>query len=292
MCRTLLACALATLLLPSTALARDYHVASANETFRVARDGSVHVTERLTFAFDGSYHGAYRLIPALPGESISDVAVAEDGSAYSPGADPAVGSAGDPDTFGVTTTAEGWTQVAWHFVATDEQRTFTLSYVMHGYVRAYRDVDNLYLQVWGSQWTVPLDRLNATIELPGAARKTERPLLRIWGHPASVHGSTAINSPSVVTLAAVAVPPRQFVEADVTWPSRLVTGGDVHREPGNGLTRIVERERQLFSSPYGDARSSRRRRATSVRCRARACLERRRCRVPRRAGAGAGAARG
>jgi hypothetical protein len=169
--RTLLACALAALLLPPAAPARDYHVAAAAETFRVAPDGSIHVTERLTFAFDGTYHGAFRLIPSLPGESISEVALSEDGSPYSPGADPAVGSAGDPNTFGVTTTAEGRTQVAWHFVATDEQRTFTVSYVLHGYIRAYRDVDNLYLQVWGKQWTVPLDRLTATIELPGAVQR-------------------------------------------------------------------------------------------------------------------------
>jgi hypothetical protein len=37
----------------------------------------VRATERLTFAFDGHFQGAYRLIPAEPPEAVGEFAVSE-----------------------------------------------------------------------------------------------------------------------------------------------------------------------------------------------------------------------
>ena len=149
-------------------------------------------TEQLTFKFNGSFHGAYRLIPVVGTESIDDVGVSENGRDYTPGADARVGSTGDPGTFGELRTADNWMQVAWHFDAADTTRTFTVSYRMQGFVTAYDDVGNLYLQVWGKQWPVPLTALRARVVFPGAATKAERTLVRVWGHPASVRGSVKI----------------------------------------------------------------------------------------------------
>src|SRR4029077_6345939 len=100
-------------------------------------DGSVRVNERLTFFFSGTFHGAYRLIPSLGDQSISDVSVSENGTSYAPGASANVGSSGDPGTYGVEITPDGWTQVAWHFEATNTPRTFAISYTLHRYVTAY-----------------------------------------------------------------------------------------------------------------------------------------------------------
>jgi hypothetical protein len=64
---------LAALVAVPTALAKSYHLTKADETFVIQRDGSVLATEALAFEFSGSFHGAYRLIPAAPGESIDQV---------------------------------------------------------------------------------------------------------------------------------------------------------------------------------------------------------------------------
>jgi hypothetical protein len=248
------ALAFAALLVAPAALAKSYHVTKADETFVIQRDGSVLATEALTFEFSGSFHGAYRLIPAAPGESIDQVQVSADGVPYNPGADARVGSAGAPQTYGVITTDTGWTQVAWHFDAQDSARTFIVSYRMRGFVRAYSDVGNLYLQVWGDQWPVRLDSLRAVVIFPGPETKADhtRQLVRVWGHPASVRGSVAVAGTDRVTIDASNVRARQFVEIDTTFPRHLLGGaGSFVVRPGAGLALVAARERRIYSSPYG-----------------------------------------
>jgi hypothetical protein len=154
----------------------------ADEVFRIQPDGSVLATEELTFAFHGHYHGAYRLIPVAGTERIDQVSVAENGRPYAPGADARVGSSGTSGMYGVMTNPDLWTQVAWHFDAADTTRTFAVSHRMQGFVTAWGDVGNLYLQVWGNQWPVPLQALHARVLFPSGATKAERKLVRVWGH--------------------------------------------------------------------------------------------------------------
>jgi Predicted membrane protein (DUF2207) N-terminal domain len=241
---------LAALVLVPSALAKSYTLAAAYETFAIRPDGSVLVLEQLTFSFDGHFHGAYRLVPSTAGQTITNVSVAEGGVPYRPGADAAVGSAGEPGTFGVLQTPQGWTQIAWHFDTVDAIRTFTVSYTLHGYVDVYRDVGNLYLQVWGGQWPVGLGQLHAQVVLPGAVTKSERDQFRGWGHPASVSGKVTLASRRRVTLDATAVPASQFVEADVVFPRRLLDPSLPSRS-GDGLSAIVQREAAGAPSPYG-----------------------------------------
>ncbi|HET8894119.1 MAG TPA: DUF2207 domain-containing protein [Gaiellaceae bacterium] len=235
------------------AAAKSYHLTSANETFRILRDGSVLASETLTFDFSGHFHGADRLIPAAAGESIDDVQVSEGGAPYSPGADARVGSSGSPDTYGVMTTPAGWLQVAWHFDAQDTTRTFIVSYRMRRYVRAYSDIGDLYLQVWGDQWAVPLDRLHADVIFPRAATAIEKTqLVRVWGHPASVHGSVAIAGPDRVSVDASNVPPGHFVEVETTFPrGMLAPAGSFVAKPGAGLAKVTAAEQRIYASPYG-----------------------------------------
>src|SRR6185437_3900553 len=83
----------------------------------------------------------------------------------------------------------------------------------------------------------------------------EKNAFRVWGHPASVKGSVKLASSSTVTVDATGIPATQFVEADVAFPARLVGGTDVVPHAGAGLDAIVAREKQIFSSPYGNAPS-------------------------------------
>jgi uncharacterized membrane protein len=248
-----IAVAAAALATAAPALAKSYRIVRAAETYRIQRDGSVLATEKLTCEFHGHFHGAYRLIPVAGTETIDQVNIAENGRPYAPGADARVGSSGSPGTYGITTNGDLWTQVAWHFDASDTTRTFIVSYRMNGFVTAFADIGNLYLQVWGDQWTVPLGALHASVIFPSAATKAElRQQVRVWGHPASVHGSVKIAGPNRVTLDATSVPPATFVEMDTTFPRRMLSArGSFAARPGNGLPQVIAREKQIFASPYG-----------------------------------------
>jgi uncharacterized membrane protein len=104
--------------------------------------------------------------------------------------------------------------------ATDEQRTFTVSYRLNGLAVAYDDVVDVYWQAWGDEWEESLGSLEATMVLPGDARKGE---VKVFGHPASVSGKASLGPDWVSpTLFASDVPPEQFVEMRVLSPRELL----------------------------------------------------------------------
>jgi uncharacterized membrane protein len=239
------------LLIVPGAFAKDYRILQATEIFRIQPDGSVLAAETLTFTFNGDFHGAYRLIPSAGAEAIDQVNVAENGVPYAPSGDAHVGSSSADATYGVLQTPEGWTQVAWHFTASYEPRTFTVSYRLLRYVTAYSDVGDLYYQAWGDQWPVMLDHLHAEVIFPTPPTTAEKQSVRIWGHPASVTGRTTILSDRVI-LDADSVPAHQYVNFEAIFPRRMLTASDyaIHN-PNTGLEQIVAREKQVFASPYG-----------------------------------------
>ncbi|MBN2112611.1 MAG: DUF2207 domain-containing protein, partial [Acidimicrobiia bacterium] len=207
----------------------------------VESDGSLQVTEQITYSFDGSFSGGYREIPLRPGESIEDVGVSEGGAAYAPGAPTALGSSGDPGTFGVADLG-GRVRVVWHYRATDETLTFTLTYRLLGLTVAYDDVVDVNLKVWGDEWTVGLRHLTARVILPAADLVPGTVL--VYGHPATVDGETTLGADGLSpALEAWGVPDGQWVEMRVVFPRRvLATTVGASVAPGAALDVIRQEE--------------------------------------------------
>ena len=86
----------------SSAWAKGFSLPLADVTVQVEADGSLRVTEQITYDFEGAFTGGYREIPLRPGEAIDYIAVEEGGRAYAPGAAAELGSGGAPDTFVIT----------------------------------------------------------------------------------------------------------------------------------------------------------------------------------------------
>jgi uncharacterized membrane protein len=218
----------------------------------VQPDGSLAIDEHLTFSFTGSFSGAYREIPLREGERVADVRVTEGGRVYSPGASAEIGSSGAPETFG-TKPIGGGVRVVWHYRAADEQRTFVVSYRLVGLSVAYDDVVDVNLKVWGDEWDVWLDRLTATLVLPGRA---EGEAYRVWGHPAQVRG-TVQRLPDRAVLQAADIPPGQFVELRVVFPAPRSS------RPAERASHAAGR---WSASSRTSARAPRRTSATAVAC--------------------------
>src|SRR5438128_7350091 len=96
----------------------------------VRPDGSMDVTEHVTYDFRGSYHRATRTIPSGASYEVRDVQVSEGGRPLP--------VEGPPDDF------------AWTFSATDEQRTFDIHYLVVGAVAVGPDVGELYWKFVGT----------------------------------------------------------------------------------------------------------------------------------------------
>jgi uncharacterized membrane protein len=205
---------------------------------RVQGDGSLAITETISFAFDGSFSGAYRDIPLRDGEQISDVSVSENGLRYAPGASAELGSSGAPNTFG-TTAIDGGYRIVWHYSAFSDVRAFTIGYTLSNLAVAFDDVVDVDLKVWGDQWDQSLGHLTSQLTLPGAA---SGPSWRVWGHPVSVRGDV-MRQPRQALLRAVDVPPHQFVELRAVFPRSLLTStGGTRVRRGEALPRIVAEE--------------------------------------------------
>jgi uncharacterized membrane protein YgcG len=221
--------------------AKSYDLPGAKVVMRVRPDGSLAVTEDITFKFSGSFSGAERSIPVRPFERLDSVSVSENGRQYAPGASTATGSAGDPGTFGAAREGDR-EHVVWHYAATDQTRTFRISYRLRGAALAYDDVVEVNQQVWGNEWPAKLGRLQAILILPEQAGG---PTVRGWGHPGSVDGTVDLGTDRIV-LNASNVASGQAVELHATFPRGLLastTGARTH--PGDGLDAVLASERQL-----------------------------------------------
>jgi uncharacterized membrane protein len=236
---------------PAEAQDKSFSLPRAEVVASVQPDGSVVVTENITYDFIGSFEGGYREIPLEDGMSVTDVSVSEIGKQYTPGASAELGSSGAPGTYGTADLGDAY-RIVWHYRASYEERTFTLRYRLNGLAVAHDDVVDVYWQAWGDEWEEPLGSLEATMDLPGDAGKGE---VKVFGHPASVNGKTSLGpegvSPRDVAsdvpvsprLAASDVPAGQFVEMRVVFPRELLTStGGARVEPGDGLQEIMEEE--------------------------------------------------
>ena len=225
---------------PAEAQDKSFELPRAKVVADVQPDGSVLVTEEITYLFSGSFEGGYREIPLKEGMSVSDVSVSEYGKAYAPGASAELGSSGAPGTYGTANLGDAY-RIVWHYRASYEERTFTVRYRLEGLAVAHDDVVDLYWQAWGDEWEEPLGSLEATVVLPGDAGKGE---VKVFGHPASVSGKTSLGPDGVSpTLIASDVPPGQFVEMRVVFPRELLSStGGARVQPGDGLQQIMDDE--------------------------------------------------
>ncbi len=254
---TLLGLALA-LALAVPAIAKDYRVTDAETTLRLAPDGSLLVNERLTFDFDGHFEGAYRDIDLnrIHDDKITGMTVSEGGRVFQPGGNTGLGSHDRPGVFGTADFGDTY-RVVWHYRATDEERTFELSYRVAGVVVAYDDVLDIGWAVWGDEWDFDLDHLTASFTNP--ALDPDDPLYRVWGHVVNVDAAERIDGETVrgagmATLEADDVDSGAGVELRVTMPRDPAQNYPAARhEEGDGLPAILAFEEDLtedFNSPW------------------------------------------
>lgn len=242
---------LALLALP--AVAKSFTIRSADVTIQVEEDGSLLVTERLTFDFDGSFTGAYRDIPLSGDETFELVSIGDELVTYESGGCATLGCSSPPGTYGIDE-QPGFARVVWHHSSTDEERTFELVYRMRRVVTVYDDIADLNYQVWGDQWAVSAEEVTAEVLLPAGATEGD---VRVYGHPYGVDGETSLGDNGVSpSLVARDVPPHTFVEIRVVFPPDLLsTSEGVTVIAGAGLDTILEEE-QEFAQDANDARNA------------------------------------
>jgi uncharacterized membrane protein len=243
--------------LPASALA-SADVTNADVTLRLARDTSVLVSERLSFDYEGTYHASYRDIPLPSGATIdlNTISVREGNRLYQPGGCTTYGCTDQTGRFGVTPTPDGsGARIVWHHNASDQRRTFVISYRLDKVVDAYDDVLDINARVWGDQWDFSLDHLTARLRSPllDPGNRT----YEVWASPRSVEAKT-VRAAGVAGLQASNVPAHQYVELRVTVPrppGLNVDGAKTHSGPGfPGISAAEQKATDNFNKPWNKAK--------------------------------------
>ena len=151
----LLACLVA---LP--AAARQYSVKDFNEQVTINANGTVEVTEIIEFRFVGSYQGVYRTIPVEY--------TTQQGLNYTLLLEPISVTDDSNNALKYEQSRQGRYIKFKIFVpgAVDATRTVTLRYRLLDAISFFEDHDELYWNVTGDQWPVPIESSSAHIELP------------------------------------------------------------------------------------------------------------------------------
>lgn len=158
-----LLCCLAATVPHATEAQRRYFVDAFNATIQVREDGSIRVMESIRFRFEGSYQGVYRTIPVeyetdrgfsyrlfLNLESITD-------------------ESGSPLRFEQSKERGNRKFKIYVPNAWDVTRTITLRYTIPNALRFFEEHDELYWNVTGTEWDVPIQAASALVELPPGA---------------------------------------------------------------------------------------------------------------------------
>jgi uncharacterized membrane protein len=245
----LLVGALLVALPPGQAAAKSYYIDRVTIDATVQPDGSMRMHERREFVFNGSFSFVIQDIVLTGPEgsrapvAISEIVVSEGTQAYRQAASGA-------GTYSVVAKGER-VEVTWRFAATDQRRTFDLTYVLSNPVMAHADVAELRWNFIGPEWEVNQNNVRVNLNLPPGAGAGE---VRGWGH-GPLAGQVDV-TPTKVTWTIGQLRPSQgnenYLEGRVVFPLELVPGAT--RKTGQARLQAILAEEQRWANQANRAR--------------------------------------
>ncbi len=210
---------------PRVAAQRSLAIERFDATIRVERDGGIVVTERITARFAGAWNGIYRTIPVKYRTP--------QGFNWTLGLrlESATDAQGRPLRTESRRERHYLKYKVWVPDAVDATRTVVLRYRATNGLRFFTDHDELYWNVTGDEWDVPIEAAGAVIELPPGATGVR---------------AVAFNGPYGATAQDAAVEIRGTA-VHVAMPRRL--------EFREGLTAVVGWDKGLVAEPTATDRT-------------------------------------
>jgi hypothetical protein len=167
----------------SPALARELRIQSFHAEILALPDSSIDVTETIEVQFIGAWQGLYRTIPVeYPGPGGFNY------SLFLTDASATAGRNGSGAPLRIEKSREGPNLEFRIYVpgATDSRHTISLHYRVRNGLRYFDDHDELYWNVTGNEWTVPIASASAHVVLPaGVTGVRAAPYTGAYGSRAS-----------------------------------------------------------------------------------------------------------
>ena len=218
-------------ILPQAARAKSAELTKAIIHSYIRADGTVKITEQRTYHFDGDFHWATRNIPLKGFKRISDIQVFEDGKSY------VNKNSETPGTFSVKTN-ENQTDIKWYYDAQDENRTFTVSYVLHGALTIGPDWSQFYWNFIGENWKMDTRQLQVEIHFVSEISPDS---IHAWKHSQNASTQFSMNKSSI-SLTGKNVAAGNKVQIRTLFPTSYLFNVNVN-DPEFSLTAAQEMEK-------------------------------------------------
>ncbi len=214
----------------SPAQPKSYRIERVVILAQVNLDGSMIIQEKRTYHFRGRFKWADYRLPIKGFASVEDFSLRDDDVAYRPG------QSEERGTY-LIQKSENEFYVKWFYRASNETRTFVLSYKVTDLLRVYPDVSELYYMFIGEGWDRVTKEASVTVKLPEGAERHE---IHAWGH-GPLWGSVSIKDANTVQLDVSNLPKHRYWEGRILFPSRLVPSLSMTSNIPQ-LDRIIEEE--------------------------------------------------
>lgn len=137
--------------------AKSWEIPTATINLRLEPDGSLLVTERRTFRFQGEFSHIYQKINLWEQSAVTEITLKGPDGAYQPSEQKRPG----------TYTWNG-KQIDWYFRALDTDQTYTLTYRVTNAIAMHEDAAELHWQAIGTEWERGTGKADVMIQLPAA----------------------------------------------------------------------------------------------------------------------------
>lgn len=184
----------------------------------ITRDGSMLVTEDLTFDISGKYNGVFKDISYDKAGEISDITAAEVKGNLMPYKEVKSASNGDAGVFTLEKESKN-VRVKIYSPSKNEIKTFRITYKITGAVKKYNDIGELYWKFIGRENETFIENLEIFVTLPVGSRKEE---MKIFGHGPR-DGNWNIIDDSTVKFTANNISSGTYVELRTIFPKELLS---------------------------------------------------------------------
>ena len=208
------------------AYAKSYQMTRVEIVGEVAPDGSMLVTERRTFDFEGDYTFAYWELDKADSDGLEVIDLAGPEGPYAYTGLSYIDPDRTPQTYSVIDYGSYY-DVRAYFRAADTEHTITLRYRVLGAAKRWQDTAELYWKFVGDRWELGASNVSVHIVLPPGVTRDD---VKAWAH-GPLSGNVVLNDDGTVDLIVDRLPVGTFVEGRVAFPAETLTEATALQEP-------------------------------------------------------------
>ncbi|MFR0514700.1 DUF2207 family protein [Limosilactobacillus mucosae] len=210
------------ILIPIQGLADgDFNIKQYQVNVDVLKNGDANLTQKITYEFNGDFHGVY-YNQDLKGIGKADqiaAAVEQNGHLTKL----PISQSGQNDTVKTTQTND-WLRLKVYHQISDAEATFIYHYRLHNVITSYQDTAELNWKIIGTGWDEPLHNVSIVIQLPGKNIDS----LKAFTH-GPLNGKTVVlKKQGRVRMTVDRVSAHQFVESHLLFDNAIVPDSTKH----------------------------------------------------------------